>query len=77
MLMRCAIQASAMAALIGGVAFTAGVGLGVAAVGGACLVRNQMKKRSSWRDDSMSSGMGLPDEPPMPGDEPSPSMTPG
>jgi hypothetical protein len=34
-----------------GMAFVAGLGLGAAAVGGACLARKAMKRRSEWRDD--------------------------
>jgi hypothetical protein len=53
---------------IAGMAFTAGVGLGVAAVGGACLARQAMKKRRdshSWKDDhhdTLPSADAMPDE---------------
>jgi hypothetical protein len=62
---------------IAGMAFTAGVGLGVAAVGGACLARQAMKKRQasqSWKDDhhdNLPSADAMPDEgEPMPGINP-------
>ena len=49
MLLRCATMATGV--MMTGVAFAAGLGLGAAAVGGACLARRAMKQRSQWRDE--------------------------
>jgi hypothetical protein len=40
-----------MAVLAGIGPFLAGIGVGAGIVGGACLARRAMKKRSEWRDD--------------------------
>ena len=52
MLMRGATAMMATGMMMTGLAFMAGVGLGAAAVGGACLARQAMKRRSEWQDDS-------------------------
>ncbi|WP_135466914.1 hypothetical protein [Crenalkalicoccus roseus] len=77
MLLRCAFQASAMAAAIGGLAFTAGVGFGVAAVGAACLLRRGMRSRAAWQEDRLAGGAGTPEEPILTGQEPSSPAMPG
>jgi hypothetical protein len=60
------------AATMGGMAmlaaagpFMAGLGVGAALVGGACLARQVMKRRTSWRDDALDRGADaamMPDE---------------
>ncbi len=80
MLMRCGPMAmtGAMTGALGGMAmlasvgpFLAGLGVGAAVVGGACLARREMKKRTAWRDDPAPLA-----EPPLPGDLPMPAPTP-
>lgn len=77
MLMRCGPMAMTGATL-GGMAmlasvgpFLAGLGVGAAVVGGACLARRAMKQRTSWRDDP-----GVQVNPPLPGDGPMPASMP-
>ena len=56
-----------------GAVFTAGVGVGMAAVGAACLARRAMKQRRGWRDepDTLSAAEATPDEgQPIPGANP-------
>lgn len=81
MLMRCGLMGGPVAmgsAALGGMAmlasvgpFLAGLGVGAAVVGGACLARQAMKRRTSWRDDPDPMG-----EPPLPGDDPTPMPAP-
>jgi hypothetical protein len=76
MFMRAAATTAAAATTTGMVvasfAFLTGLGLGAAAVGGACLARQAMKRRNSWRDDSSSmAAEAMPDEgEPLPGANP-------
>lgn len=80
MLMRCGPFGGPLAmtgATLGGMAmlasvgpFLAGLGVGAAFVGGAFVARRQMAKRTAWRDDP-----GPLDEPPLPGDLPTPAPT--
>jgi ABC-type nickel/cobalt efflux system permease component RcnA len=58
MLLRCATMATGV--MMTGVAFAAGLGLGVAAVGGACLARRAMKQRSQWRDEDRAMAPDAP-----------------
>ena len=69
MFMRAAATTAAAATTTGMVfaslAFLTGVGVGAAAIGGACLARRAMKQRNSWKDDtsvSASDTMAMPDE---------------
>ena len=66
MFMRAAATTAAAATTTGMVvasfAFLTGLGLGAAAVGGACLARQAMKRRNSWKDDTAS----MPVTDPMP-----------
>ncbi|MBL6076756.1 hypothetical protein JMJ56_01980 [Belnapia sp. T18] len=68
MFMRAAATTAAAATTTGMVvasfAFLTGLGLGAAAVGGACLARQAMKRRNSWKDDttSMPTTEAMPDE---------------
>lgn len=69
MFMRAAATTAAAATTTGMIvasfAFLTGVGVGAAAIGGACLARQAMKRRNSWRDDSSSSvsaADAMPDE---------------
>jgi hypothetical protein len=76
MFMRAAATTAAAATTTGMVvasfAFLTGLGLGAAAVGGACLARQAMKRRDSWRDDGASmAAEAMPDE-----GEPTPGANP-
>jgi hypothetical protein len=52
-----------MAVLAGVGPFLAGIGIGAGIVGGACLARKAMKKRSGWRDDhAVATSDDLPDD---------------
>ena len=55
MLMRGAAM-MATGVMMTGLAFAAGLGLGAAAVGGACLARQAMRRRSEWRDEHHAMG---------------------
>ena len=74
MLLRAAATAAGLT--IAGLAFTAGVGMGVAVAGGACLACKAMKKRQAWKEGhhdhhSVSAAEAMPDEgEPMPGASP-------
>ena len=81
MLLRCGSRMlGGTAATMGGMAllamaapFLAGVGLGAALTGGACLA---MRRRTAWRDEHGShpaGGAGMGAEPPMP-DEGEPTL---
>jgi hypothetical protein len=62
-----------MAVLAGIGPFLAGVGVGAGIVGGACLARRAMRKRSEWREDhgDVAAADVLPDEgEPLPGANP-------
>ncbi|GGC42674.1 hypothetical protein GCM10011504_21400 [Siccirubricoccus deserti] len=67
-----------MAVLAGIGPFLAGVGVGAGIVGGACLARQAMRKRSEWREDhgnvaaaDVAAADTLPDEgEPLPGANP-------
>ena len=79
MFMRAAATTAAAATTTGMVvasfAFLTGLGLGAAAVGGACLARQAMKRRNSWKDDTTS--MPMPTTDPMPDEgEPMPGANP-
>jgi hypothetical protein len=60
MLLRCGSRMmGGRAAAMGGVMllaaagpFLAGIGVGAGIVGGACLARRALKRRSGWKDDS-------------------------
>jgi hypothetical protein len=56
--------AGGLAVLAGIGPFLAGIGLGAGIVGGACLARKAMKRRSGWRDDPAAAAAApdLPDE---------------
>ena len=63
MLLRLGSMMSGGAAALGGAAglaaagpFVAGIGTGVALVGGACLVRKAMRRRTGWRDHDAPEG---------------------
>ena len=64
MFMRAAATATTAGMMFASFAFLTGVGVGVAAVGGACLARQAMKKRNSWKDDSagVPAAEAMPDE---------------
>jgi hypothetical protein len=62
-----------MAVLAGIGPFLAGIGVGAGIVGGACLARRAMRKRSEWREDrgDVAATDTLPDEgEPLPGANP-------
>ncbi len=67
MFMRAAATTAAAATTTGMIvasfAFLTGIGVGAAAIGGACLARQAMKRRNSWRDDSTDmAAEAMPDE---------------
>jgi len=75
MLLRCGSRMVGAATTMGGVAllaglapFLAGLGVGAAVMGGACMARDAMRKRTAWRDDPLSGSAGpsgrteMPDE---------------
>ncbi len=71
MLLRCGTMMGGATAAMGGLAvlamtgpFLAGMGVGAAVVGGACLARRAMRQRTGWRDEG--TGAGLASEPMMP-----------
>ncbi|MBX6741088.1 MAG: hypothetical protein IRY87_03455 [Acetobacteraceae bacterium] len=63
MLLRCTAMATGV--MISGLAFATGVGVGAAAVGGACLAYKAVKRRSRWRDEDRA----MPSHTPNPGDD--------
>lgn len=67
MFMRAAATTAAAATTTGMIvasfAFLTGIGVGAAAIGGACLARQAMKRRNSWKDDTTSMAVeAMPDE---------------
>jgi hypothetical protein len=71
MLLRTAATAAGLT--IAGMIFTAGVGVGAAAAGGAFLACKAMKKRHSWKEHHHSGSVAeaMPDEgEPIPGANP-------
>ncbi|MBY0330413.1 MAG: hypothetical protein K2X49_07070 [Acetobacteraceae bacterium] len=74
MLLRCGTKVmGGAAAAMGGMAllaagpFLAGLGVGAALVGGTCMARQAMRRRSAWRDEDAAmsmpaSGPAMPDE---------------
>lgn len=86
MLLRCgSTMMGGAAAAMGGMAmlaaagpFLAGVGVGAALVGGACLARRALRHRTAWRDDRHGAAAAtMADEPPMPDEgEPLPAGAP-
>lgn len=67
MFMRAAATTAAAATTTGMIvasfAFLTGIGVGAAAIGGACLARQAMKRRNSWKDDTTSmAAEAMPDE---------------
>jgi hypothetical protein len=69
MFMRAAATTAAAATTTGMIvasfAFLTGIGVGAAAIGGACLARQAMKRRNSWKDDTssmMPAAETMPDE---------------
>ena len=73
MLLRCGSRMmGGGAAAMGGVMllaaagpFLAGIGVGAGIVGGACLARRALKRRSAWKDEDMvaaASEPAMPDE---------------
>ncbi|CAA9234702.1 MAG: hypothetical protein AVDCRST_MAG27-2190 [uncultured Craurococcus sp.] len=64
MFMRAAAAATTTGMIVASFAFLTGIGVGAAAIGGACLARQAMKRRNSWKDDtaSMSVTEAMPDE---------------
>ncbi|MBL6455150.1 hypothetical protein JMJ55_07425 [Belnapia sp. T6] len=66
MFMRAAATATTAGMVFASLAFLTGVGVGAAAIGGACLARQAMKQRNSWRDEdagaSVSATDAMPDE---------------
>jgi len=75
MLLRLGSMMSGGAAALGGAAllaavgpFVAGVGTGVALVGGACVLRKAVRHRTAWRDEGGAAAYpdtadpGMPDE---------------
>jgi hypothetical protein len=72
MLLRCGSRMmGGTAAAMGGMVmlaaaapFLAGVGVGAGIVGGACLARRALKKRTAWKDDGEISAAepAMPDE---------------
>ncbi|HYZ32182.1 MAG TPA: hypothetical protein VE684_07865 [Crenalkalicoccus sp.] len=74
MLMRCGSMAMTGAATMGGMMmlaglapFLAGVGVGAAAVCGACYARKAMERRGGWRDQGSTGTAPLSE--PLPGDD--------
>ena len=64
MFMRAAAAATTTGMIVASFAFLTGIGVGAAAIGGACLARQAMKRRNNWKDDaaSMSVTEAMPDE---------------
>ena len=64
MFMRAAAAATTTGMIVASFAFLTGIGVGAAAIGGACLARQAMKRRNSWKDDSASMSVteAMPDE---------------
>ncbi len=64
MFMRAAAAATTTGMIVASFAFLTGIGVGAAAIGGACLARQAMKRRNSWKDDtsSMMPADPMPDE---------------